>query len=193
MAMRSAVLSIMACLMGSAALAASADATSGDDSAGSWQPHEYQFHYMGFTSTYSCDGLADKLTLLLHLAGAGPDSKAIPLCARGFGVPDRLAEARVKFSTFKSSDAGAAAAAGAVAGAWRHVEFSPRHPFDLQTGDCELIEQFHQHLLPLFDTRNVQSQIACVPHQESGSHYSLSFDVFVPAPKPAAAAAAKGA
>ncbi|MGH8230253.1 MAG: hypothetical protein ACRESY_00380 [Steroidobacteraceae bacterium] len=193
MAMRSTVLSIVACLLGGAALAASADTPSGADTQGSWQSHETQFHYMGFTSTYSCDGLADKLTLLLHLAGAGPDSKAIPLCSRGFGAPDRLAEARLKFTTLKSSDSTAAAAGSEVAGTWRHVQFSPRHPFELQTGDCELIEQFHDKLLPLFDTRNVQYQITCVPHQESGSHYSLSFDVLVPAPKSPASAASKGA
>src|ERR1700687_1840669 len=26
--------------------------------AASWQKHQYSFQYMGFTSTYSCDGLA---------------------------------------------------------------------------------------------------------------------------------------
>jgi hypothetical protein len=194
MTMRSGVLSIVACLLGSGALSASADATTGADTTqGSWQSHDYQFHYMGFTSTYSCDGLADKLTLLLRLAGAGPDSKAIPLCSRGFGAPDRLAEARLKFSTLKSSNATASPSGPEVAGTWRHVEFAPRHPFELQTGDCELVEQFHDHLLPLFDTRNVQSDISCVPHQESGSRYSLSFDVLVPAPKTPASVAGKGA
>ncbi|HEY3731663.1 MAG TPA: hypothetical protein VGL28_10450 [Steroidobacteraceae bacterium] len=193
MAMRSGVLSVVACLLGSGAVTASADVTTGADTTqGSWQSHDYQFHYMGFTSTYSCDGLADKLTLLLHLSGAGPDSKAIPLCSRGFGAPDRLAEARLKFSTLKSSNA-AASSDTDVAGTWRHVEFSPRHPFELQTGDCELIEQFHDNLLPLFDARNVQYQITCVPHQESGSRYSLSFDVLVPAPKTPASALSKGA
>jgi hypothetical protein len=41
---------------------------------------------MGFTSTYSCDGLADKIKVLLIAAGARRDSKSRPgACASGFG------------------------------------------------------------------------------------------------------------
>ena len=41
-------------------------ASRADDSApsggpGTWQSHKYTFQFLGFTSTYSCDGLADKL------------------------------------------------------------------------------------------------------------------------------------
>jgi len=165
---------------------------------GHWQPHDYVLHAMTFTSTYSCDGLADKLKLLLRLARARDDAKVDPLCGRGFGVPDKLAEAKMTFSTLQLGSPGAeaavstgaaaaarpASAAGAptVAGVWRHVEISEHHPFDLQLGDCELIEQFRDSVLPMFATRNVQSQITCVPHQESGSNFSLRFDVFAPAP-----------
>ena len=79
--------------------AAGAADGAGAGQSGSWQPHKYDFHFMGFTSTYSCDGLADKLQLLLRAVGARADAKVIPLCARGSGVPDKLAEASLKFST----------------------------------------------------------------------------------------------
>jgi hypothetical protein len=151
----------------------------------SWQSHTYQFHYMGFTATYSCDGLGDKLQLLLRLTGARPDAKVMPSCARGYGVPDQLAGAQVVFSTLQPAAAGPDSSASAVhsmQGVWRHVELAPRRPFDLQGGDCELIEQFRDTLLPMFATRNVSSQISCVPHQQSSS-FSLSFDVFAPPPK----------
>ncbi len=176
--------------------ATSADAVAAPEPApGHWQPHSYVLHAMTFTSTYSCDGLADTLKLLLHLAGAGKDAKVDPLCSRSFGVPDKLAEAKMTFSTLQPGPAPQAAAPGAaarpasatsapqtVAGVWRHVEIRERHPFDLQNGDCELIERFRDSVLPMFTTRNVQSQITCIPHQESGSNYSLSFDVFNAAP-----------
>jgi hypothetical protein len=137
---------------------------------------------MGFTATYSCDGLADKLQLLLRLSGARPAAEAIPLCTRGFGVPDKLAQAQLKFATLKPAPSAAGGGDANVDGVWRHVEFSPHHPFELQSGDCELVEQFRDRLLPLFATRNLQNQITCVPHQDSGSNFSLSFDVFAPAP-----------
>jgi hypothetical protein len=163
---------------------------------GRWQPHSYDFHFMGFTSTYSCDGLADKLQLLLRLAGASPDAKVMPLCVRGSGVPDKLVQASLKFSTLQPADTSAAGAAAAaptsVNGVWRHVELSPRHPFQLGTGDCELVEQFRDTLLPMFTTRNVNNQVTCVPHQDSGSNFSFSFDVFAP-PPPAKGAPTKGA
>jgi hypothetical protein len=153
---------------------------------GEWQSHSYDFHFMGFTSTYSCDGLADKLKLLLRLAGARADAKVDPLCARGYGEPDKLAQAKVTFSTLQpvvaSSSAAASSPPPSVAGLWRQVEFAPQHPFELQTGDCELIEQFRDKLLPMFATRNVAHQITCVPHQDSGSNFSLRFDVFAAAP-----------
>jgi hypothetical protein len=185
-----------ALLTSSIALAADGADSAAAVQPGSWQPHSFDFHYMGFTSTYSCDGLADKLQLLLRVVGASPDAKVIPLCARSTGRPDKLAEASLRFSTLQLADASApGAAAGAsqsAAGVWRHVELTPRHPFDLQTGDCELVEQFRDTLLPMFVTRNLDNQVTCVPHQESGSNFRLSFDVFAPAP-PAKGAPAKAA
>jgi hypothetical protein len=160
---------------------ATGDAAAAAPEPGAWQPHTYEFHSMGFTSTYSCEGLGDKLRLLLRLSGAQPDAKVMPSCARGYGVPDKLAQARVEFSTLQPTGAGSP---GAVNGVWRHVDLSPRHPFDLETGDCELVEQFRDRLLPMFATRNLQQQITCVPHQDAGSAFSLSFDVFA-APLPA--------
>jgi hypothetical protein len=144
---------------------------------GSWQAHENQCHYMGFTATYSCDGLADKLALLLRLTGARPDPKVYPSCTRGYGEPDKLAQAKVTFSTLQPTQTSTG-----VDGVWRHVELSPQHPFELQSGDCELVEQFRDTLLRKFVTRNLKNQITCVPHQDSGSSFSLSFDVFAPAP-----------
>jgi hypothetical protein len=155
--------------------------------ADSWQAHEYEFHYMGFTSTYSCDGLGDKLQLLLRLSGAGADAKVAPSCARGYGVPDKLVQAKVTFSSLQSTDASTG-----VDGLWRHVELSPHHPFELESGDCELIEQFRDTLLPMFATRNLKSQITCVPHQATGTNFSLSFDVFAPPPAPKGPKGPKG-
>jgi hypothetical protein len=149
--------------------------------AGTWQSHTYDFQFMGFTSTYSCDGLADKLKVLLKAAGAGPDPKVSALCSRGYGVPDKLARATVVFSTLQPVPVGAGAAVS-VAGVWRHVELAPHRPFTLGLGDCELVEQFRDKVLPMFLTRNLNNQVTCVPHEDSGSNFNLSFDVFAPEP-----------
>jgi hypothetical protein len=153
---------------------------------GDWKAQKLNFFFMGFTATYSCDGLGDQLRVLLRASGARDGAKIDPICARGFGVPDKLAQANLEFSTLQPQT-GPTPAAPTVPGTWRHVSFSPHHPYELQLGDCELIEQFRDKLLPKFTTRNVQSQVTCVPNQLSGSNYNLSFEVFAPA-APAVAA-----
>jgi hypothetical protein len=163
-----------------------------DDAApdtGVWQKHEYRFSFMGFTTTYSCDGLADKLKLLLLEAGARKDVKSQPAaCARGFGRPDKFASAYLTFYTLNTPGADQAGAAGAVpvSGSWRKVQLTPHKPNQLDLGDCELIEQFRDRLLPMFLVRNVDDKTTCVPHQISGSGFSLSFEALAAAdPTPA--------
>lgn len=142
---------------------------------GAWQQHKYTFNYMGFTSTYTCDGLEDKLRLLLRLTGAESGYKVRSSCARGWNRPDRLAMADLTFSSLKPTESDAIAA-----GEWRHVQLSPQHPFDLGRGDCELVEEFRDRILPLFTVRNLVSNVTCIPYQDSGTDYSLSYDVYAP-------------
>lgn len=181
-----------AALMSNAALADNAAPASstaaGPPAAGTWQSHKYSFQYMGFTSTYSCDGLADKLKTLLLASGARADVKSQPgACASGFGRPDKFARADLTFYTLAPLDAAAAAEGKPAKGRWRSVVLSNRSPRELQIGDCELIEQFKTQVLPMFTTRNLVSNTSCVPHQESGSTIDLTFDAF------AAIAPTKGA
>jgi hypothetical protein len=168
-----------------------------DDSApsggpGTWQSHKYTFQFMGFTSTYSCDGLADKLRIVLLAAGARPDVKSVPgACASGFGRPDKFARADLTFYTLKPADSGTATGGG-VQGVWRPVPFAARQPQQLALGDCELMEQFRQQVLPMFTTRNVVSNTTCIPHQESGSNIDLKFDSFTAVPGKKHAVAGSG-
>jgi hypothetical protein len=151
---------------------------------GVWQKHEYSFVFMGFTSTYSCDGLADKIKLLLIAAGARPDAKSQPgACANGFGRPDKFARASLTFYTLAPSAADTPSGTKPVDGLWRPVSIADRSPRDLHTGDCELVEQFRSNVLPMFTTRNVEDQTTCVPHQDSGSLISLRFESFAALPR----------
>jgi len=173
-----------AMLLSTAALAA--DAPASPAARGSWQTHKYSFQFLGFTSTYSCDGLADRLKELLLGAGARVDAKSQPgACAAPFGRPDKFARADLTFSTL--APLAAAAEGKPVKGAWRTVIFSAHSPRDLQIGDCELVEQFRQQVLPMFTTRNVVSNTTCIPNQESGSVIDLKFDSFTALPAAAGA------
>jgi len=154
---------------------------------GVWQKHQYSFAYMGFTSTYSCDGLAAKLKRLLIAAGARKDAKAQSgACASGFGRPDKFARSNLTFYTLAPDTAGTAGDAPPINGAWTPITIADRSPRELAVGDCELVEQFVTNVLPLFSARNIEDKTTCVPHQISGSVINLKFEVFAAvAPKAA--------
>jgi len=173
------------CIAAAAAFAADAPPAAERQSA-TWQEHKYSFDFLGFTSTYSCDGLADKLKILLLAAGARPDVKSQPgACASSFGRPDKFARADLTFYTLIPADAAAANSGKSVDGIWHHVEFTSHEPRQLATGDCELVEQFKSTVLPMFATRNIETRTTCIPHQDSGSVIDLKFDALaMPTPTP---------
>lgn len=177
-------LAALACLL---ALVVGAHAEANQAPApGTWQQHKFSFQYMGFTSTYSCDGLADKLRELLLMAGARADVKSEPgACAAGFGRPDKFARADLTFYTLIPTPPGPRT----VPGVWRAVSFAQYTPRDLRLGDCELIDQFRTQVIEkTFATRNVVNHTTCIPHQESGSVIDLRFEAFTAAPVPGAPA-----
>ncbi len=187
--------SVLAAILAGALLLSTASRA--DDSApsggpGTWQSHKYTFQFLGFTTTYSCDGLAAKLRIVLLAAGARSDVKSVPgACASGFGRPDKFARADLTFYTLTPADSATAAGAG-VQGVWRPVTFAARQPQGLALGDCELMEQFRQQVLPMFTARNVVSNTTCIPHQESGSNIDLKFDAFTAVPGKKHATAGSG-
>jgi hypothetical protein len=178
-----------ACLFSNVTVADGSAAAS-TPSPGTWQSHKYSFQFLGFTSTYSCDGLADKLKVLLLAAGARADVKSQPgACAAPFGRPDKFARADLTFYTLAPLGANPTADGKTVNGIWRAVAFGNRSPRELAVGDCELVEQFKTQVLPMFSTRNVVSNTTCIPYQESGSNIDLRFDAFSASPKQPAVAA----
>jgi len=177
-----------ALLLSSATLADPPDAPSAQ-SPGVWQKHQFAFQYMGFTSTYSCDGLADKLKILLLAAGARKDVKSQPgACAAPYGRPDKFARADLTFYTLVPAGNDAtntdSADSKPVDGVWRKVALAAHSPRELQIGDCEVVDQFRAQVLPMFTTRNIENRITCIPYQESGTLIDFRFESFTaPAPR----------
>jgi hypothetical protein len=244
-----------------------------------WTPKELRFVFMGFTSHYSCDGLADVMRKVLLLLGAGKDLKVSPTpCTTPFGRPDPFPGVTVKMNvlvpasaTSATSDAtntgnaadyrramaacldargysaqwaqsraqvfvyprngqseaqtqsdrsechrwavsqsgydpthpapqssgsagGGSTAAQPVPAHWKMIDVNAAMARDplWQAGQCELVEQIKQSVLPKFTTRNVQYQSTCVPNQLYLGATQLRAEVLVAdeqnAPAPAAAA-----
>jgi hypothetical protein len=163
-------------------IAASASEVATGPEQGVWQKHEYSFQFLGFTTTYSCDGLASKLKVLLIAAGARADAKSTSgACSRGYGTPDTFARAYLKFYTLAPVGT-ADNASPPINGTWRSVALADRSPRELRLGDCELVEQFRDKVLPMFTTRDIDNRMTCVPNQLSGSVINLKFEVFAGLP-----------
>ena len=132
-----------------------------------WTPKELRFVYMGFTSHYSCDGLAGKMRSILLQLGARADLKLreVP-CSGSFGTPSAFPGVTVNMSVLTPWDAASAnASVTPVPAHWKLVELSTDRDPLREAGDCELIEQVKTRVLPLFTTRNIDYRSTCVPHQ----------------------------
>lgn len=152
---------------------------------GGWQTHMVQFNYLGISPTYSCVGLKDDLAFLLQQSGARLDAPIVTLsCYHGDGAPSSLISARLKFSTLQpagGADQASGGESGSESGSWRHVEFTNTRSFpQLHGSDCELVLEFKNQVLSTFATRNVQSNLRCIPFQTTGDQFALTFDAFVP-------------
>jgi hypothetical protein len=160
-----------------------------------WTPKQLRFVYQGFTSRYSCDGLAEKIRAVLLKLGARKDLQVTPTpCSGGLGTPTPFPGVTIKMHVLETASGKEYdPAAPPVPARWKSVNLtSSRDPVDA-AGDCELVEQIKQRILPLFTTRDVSYSSNCIPYQLSVGGTHLTADVLVAAkeaggPAPAAAA-----
>ena len=166
-------------------LGASAVAAAADDSAAQsarWQQKELRFTYMGFTTHYSCDGLRDEVKEILRQLGARADMQVYEYgCTANFGRPDPFPSVRAKFSVLVPADA-KVRSDQVVPARWRTVSLKLGSGALDASGQCELIEQAKQHILPLFATRNLNFSSDCFPHQITIRGAALTVDVMEPVP-----------
>jgi hypothetical protein len=168
--------------------AAGAVSPDGKEVAASWQRHEIEFTYMGFTTRYSCDGLRSKMKLLLKASGARPDFKVTTrACTDLPGRVEPFPRVRMVFHTAALPKPGEKDLGEPVLARWKAVTLTRRQPRDLELGDCELVEQFRDRVLPAFATRKLSSDIRCIPHQLSGTSFALGYEVLEGLPEPDAA------
>ncbi len=157
--------------------------------AAAWKHHEFDFHYMGFTTRYSCEGLRDKVRLLLRYSGVVKGVKVTTRgCEVGHGFIATFPRVRVIFEAPEIPEAGQRVVGETTLGRWRSVSIRRGQPRGLEVGDCELVEQFRDRLLPLLTHRNVNDRTNCIPHQLLGSVIDLKFDLLVALPTPDAPA-----
>jgi hypothetical protein len=181
-------LTVAACCFARAAPAGDAPPavreTAGVPRAAVWKAQRVDFFYVGRTSRYSCDGLRDKVRAMLIDLGARRDPTVIAVGCPG---DDRKSSApvglRLKIE-FVSPAFSAAAGRSALTGEAAAVE-ARFQPFritsdafrNMGVGDCELVQQFSQQILPRFTVRALNQDIVCVPYQPSASRFLVRGEI----------------
>lgn len=177
---------LAACVLGTpvwaAETASAASVAAGEGQPAVWTEKELTFVYQGFTTKYSCDGLRDKVRrVLLDLGAQKKGLKVLQLgCGSPSGRPDPFPGVRVKMSVLQPASGSADDKQAPVAAHWKPVDLKLRDSFSTDSGECELVEQIKQKILPSFATRNVELKTTCIPHQASAARPILKLEVLVP-------------
>ena len=193
LSMRAPTLAACSLLLSAAALAQAPPQASPAPSAWAvWTPKELRFVYMGFTSHYSCDGLRDKMRVILLQLGARPDMKLRETpCAGQLGRPTEFPGVTVNMNVLTPFDAAKTNAAETPLPAhWKSVEISTDRDPLREAGDCELIEQVKSRVLPLFTARNIEYRSTCIPNQLQVGGTLLKAEVLIADEQKAPAAGA---
>src|SRR6266481_6380894 len=166
---------------GWAAAAAADTGTQAARESAVWTPRELLFIYQGFTTRYSCDGLRDKVRSILLELGAREDLKVTETPCSELGRPDPFPGVRIKINVLQpATDKSATAGTQSVPAHWKRIDLTPDRDAISAAGECELVEQVKQSILPLFATRNVQYSSNCLPHQLQIGATQLRAEVLVP-------------
>jgi hypothetical protein len=139
-----------------------------------------RFTYLGFTTHYSCEGLRDEVRLILLELGARKDRLNVHQygCTRLLGGPEPFPGVAGTFYVLQAQTG--SSGGPTVAAHWQTVQVRlSQSSFD-EAGQCELLEQVQQTILPLFDTRNARFQSDCIPYQLTIPGAALQVDVLKP-------------
>jgi hypothetical protein len=142
-----------------------------------WKDQELIFEYMGFTTHYSCEGLRNELRQMLLALGARADLKVNDYgCAYGGDRPEPFPSLQIRMATLQAAAPGTA---GALEASWQSVDVARQA--NLGGGDCELVEDVIQKILPLFSTRKLGRATSCIPHQLPVGGLDFRLEVLLPA------------
>jgi hypothetical protein len=144
-----------------------------------WQPHQVRFHYGGFTTKYTCDGIRRGLRVLLRAAGARDDVRIEGGCGGESHRPQPSHNLTVAFAVPVAA-AGADIPGETFPATWREVRIAANRPSGLDAGDCELVEEFSRQILPLLDARDVEDRTRCVPGHRSPGSPNLRMTLLLP-------------
>ena len=164
------------------ATAAVANSPADENVTAIWKAQKLSFEYRADSTVYSCRSLQDKLVMILRTVGAREDVQLHGfVCDEQLGIarfqvsmksPVIASEENVREATehdskdqliARVSGEKLASAAGLerFPAVWKTVSFARDRNMRLERGDCELVQQVRQQILPRMSVRVVRDTVRC--------------------------------
>jgi hypothetical protein len=142
-----------------------------------WQHHAVQVNFMGYTSTYTCDGMEGKVRDILRYLGARKDITVHAQgCPRGPDSLERLIWLNIEFDALAPAPAGTATT-DLVPAQWQTIQIDSQRPFFMGEGDCELLEALKPMVTANFPVRAFDYSTSCAPYQVSYVDFRVKGEV----------------
>ena len=162
-----------------------------------WKPAEIKYSYTGFTTAYDCLAFQSKMKAILKAVGAHEHTKVlatgcpISRVSRDFFVTITTATPvigdRAEMSSQDRSRQELLAKLGVkndldqqFPATWKRVDLSDDRRLDLQPGDCELMDDLKDKVLPKLGVKIVEEDVVCTPRQTSIRTPKLVVEALVP-------------
>ncbi|NKB38411.1 MAG: hypothetical protein GKR93_14810 [Gammaproteobacteria bacterium] len=128
-----------------------------------WKVHQVRFRFVGFSTAYTCDSIEYTLSRLLKILGARDDVRAEASCTSGRN-PNRVQRVKLAFALpVLANDTDVSAEV--FPARWEEVKVVGHSSRYLDSGDCELLEQFEREVMPKLQVKNTGRKIRCVPYR----------------------------
>lgn len=147
-----------------------------------WKPQQMNFEYRGYSTSYSCRGLENKLELILRTVGAREDVQL-----QGYACDEQIGIARFQIllqspvvateenlrelTTHDAKDELVArvndeqmptvADLPRFPAVWKTVSFARDRRMRLERGDCELVQQLRRQILPRMSVHIIKDDVRC--------------------------------
>jgi hypothetical protein len=201
------LLATLAALVGANPVTAESDAGRPEDATidAVWKPQRLAFKYHGYSTFYSCRGLAVKLEHILLSMGAREDLR---LDGLGCNEQQRIARFEIVFhspveatpenvrelTTYDATDELVARTRGETlvsdtdlprfAAQWQEVSFASDHRMRLEPQDCELVQAIRGQILARMSVRILHDRLHCSPGYGNSGTPRLTVNALVPVERP---------
>jgi hypothetical protein len=171
-----------------------------------WKAQQMNFEYRGYSTTYSCRSLEDKLEIILRTVGARENVRLQSyVCDEQVGIarfqismqsPVVASDENIReLTTHDSKDELVARVNGEqlpnandverFPAVWKEVSFARDRDMRLERGDCELVQQLRRQILPRMSVRIVKDKTnSCSSAFGNVGSPRLTVSALVPAKAP---------